>query len=466
MRGWSTLALVAAAIGLGAYIYFVESKRSDTEVKEKVFAVEADALEEITVTAKGDTTVLRKADGAWKMVQPVATEVDDNQVSALVNSLTSLEITRVVEPNAPDLAEFGLGTPKTDLSFKAKGGVTGRLRLGDQTPTASDIYAVKGDDKRVFLVGTFVETSLAHSAFELRDKRVLRFGFERDKADGLEITTAAGRATLARTDSTWRVTAPVAGRGDYGAIEGLLTKLTTTMMSEIAGTDVTDLKAFGLDKPAATVTVKAGSSSATLAVSAAKDGKTYARDLARTLVFVVDNTFATDLQKGVEDYRRKEVFEFRPFSANALTLVRGAQTITVQKVKGSGANAAEKWQVTVTGEGAAPARDADDAAANDLLDKLTALRAQTFATAGPAAPALKVSVTYEDTKKEEVSFGRTGEKAFAVRADEAGAMELASTALTEALAALDNLLKPPAPPTPPTPTPAPAAGGATPEKKP
>ena len=41
--GWSTLALVAAALGLGAYIYFVESKRPDTEAKEKVFAVETDA---------------------------------------------------------------------------------------------------------------------------------------------------------------------------------------------------------------------------------------------------------------------------------------------------------------------------------------------------------------------------------------------------------------------------------------
>ena len=381
-RGWSTLALVAVALGLGAYIYFVDSKRSDTEVKEKVFTVAADALEEVRITAKGDTTVLRKTDGAWKMVEPVATDVDENQVSSLVNSLTSLDITRIVDANASELAEFGLAAPKADITFTAKGGVTGRVRLGDQTPTASDIYAVRGDEKRVFLVGTFAETSLAHSAFELRDKRVLRF--ERDKADGVDITSGTGTATLARVNSDWRVTAPVAGRGDYGAIEGLLTKLSTTMMSEIAATDVSDLSKYGLDKPAITVAVKTGSSTATLAVSAAKDGKTYARDLARAMVFAVDSTFGTDLQKGADDYRKKEVFDFRPFSATVLTLTRGAQVVSVQKVKGSAENPAEKWQVTVTGEGAAPARDADDAAVNDFLDKLTGLRAQTFAVAGPA----------------------------------------------------------------------------------
>jgi hypothetical protein len=77
------------------------------------------------------------------------------------------------------------------------------IRLGDQTPTGSDTYALKGDDTRVFLVSTFAETSLVRSAFDLRDKRVLRF--ERDKADGLEIT-CHGEVAMTRAHSTWRFT--------------------------------------------------------------------------------------------------------------------------------------------------------------------------------------------------------------------------------------------------------------------
>ena len=42
MRGvWSTLALVAAALGLGAYIYFVDSRRTDTETKDPCGSVSA-----------------------------------------------------------------------------------------------------------------------------------------------------------------------------------------------------------------------------------------------------------------------------------------------------------------------------------------------------------------------------------------------------------------------------------------
>ena len=64
MRGvWSTLALVAVAVGLGAYIYFIEFERPTGEVKEKLFTVAADDIEELRVTAKGETAVLKKADG-------------------------------------------------------------------------------------------------------------------------------------------------------------------------------------------------------------------------------------------------------------------------------------------------------------------------------------------------------------------------------------------------------------------
>ena len=62
-------------------------------------------------------------------------------------------------------------------------------------------------------------------------------------------------------------------------------------------------------------------------------------------------------------------------------LTRGAQTVTLAKVKGEGENAAEKWTVTVTGDGAFATRDAEAGKADDLLTKVVGLRAQSFAAA-------------------------------------------------------------------------------------
>lgn len=446
--GWSTLVLVAAALGLGAYIYFVDSKRPDTEAKAKVFVVDAADIEEVRVVAKGETSLVRKTDGAWTMVEPIGTDVDQGEATALVNGLASLELNREVEPNATNLAEFGLASPKADITFTAKGGVSGRIRLGDITPTSGDLYALRDDETRVFLVDTFTENVLARSSFDLRDKRVLRF--ERDKADGLEITTPEGTATLARTNSQWRVTGgPSNGRGDYGAIEGLLTRLSTAVMASITAAEVTDPAMYGLDKPSATVVVRAGSSAATLALGASVAGKTFARDLSRAIVFTVDDSFAAELHKGASDYRKKEVFDFRGFSATQLVLTRGARTVTLQKVKGTGENAVDKWQITVSGEGAAAGRDAEAANVDELLSELSALRAGSFVPAGPgtglASPLLTVTAAFDENGKEEVTFARAGSDVFAARADESGAMKLEAAPFDAALKALDAVVTPPAP---------------------
>ena len=62
-RGRSFLILVVVALGLGAYIFFVESKRDPTEAlnpkKDKVFTTDSSSFEEIEVkAASGETTTL------------------------------------------------------------------------------------------------------------------------------------------------------------------------------------------------------------------------------------------------------------------------------------------------------------------------------------------------------------------------------------------------------------------------
>jgi hypothetical protein len=180
------------------------------------------------------------------------------------------------------------------------------------------------------------------------------------------------------------------------------------------------------------------------------------------MVFTVDESMATDLQKGAEDYRRKEIFDVRGFTAKEVVLTRGGQTTTLTKVKGEGENAAEKWQVAVTGDGAFAARDADATAADDLLTKVTALRATSFAATAPAgmAPVLKVTARFDESSREEVAIARQGATVVGTRADEAGVALLEAAPFDEVLKALDAVIAPPAPPAPATPPPA-----GTPEKK-
>ena len=78
----------------------------------------------------------------------------------------------------------------------------------------------------------------------------------------------------------------------------------------------------------------------------------------------------------------------------------------------------------------------------DLLNKVTALRATSFeAQRAPSlsTPALVVSLTFDDSKTENVTFGRTAEGATASRADEPGTAVLDGQAFDDVLTALDEV---------------------------
>jgi hypothetical protein len=444
MRGLtSTLALTIVLAGLAGYIYFVDAGGPVAdEARETLFAVEADRIGTIRLTAGGETSVLEKTDDTWKMTAPVATGADTTEVSSLTTNLASLAVNRVVDENAADLAEYGLAEPRITVAYTA-GDQSGTVALGDTSATGSDVYARVGDTHKVVLLSSFIETTFDKSPFDLRDKRVL--AFERDKADGLTIDASGAEIRMTRDGSAWTVEAPVTARGDYGAIEGLLTRLSTTSMTSLvdAAASGGSGDAYGLAAPVATITVSSGSSQAVLAVGTETDGKTYARDRSRDLLFTIDPSIVTDLTRDVSAYRDKDVFEFRPFNAEQVAVTRNGDTVTLRKTPADGQGSAESW--TLERNGAATALD--QARAEDLLTKLANIRAEAFAgtTAGTGldAPDLTVAVSYDGGKFERVRIARHEGSGFGSREGEPGAARVPIAAVDDAITALDAALSPP-----------------------
>ena len=457
MRGiWSTIALVLVLAGLGGYIYFVDSDKPapGMEPKEKVFAVESDKINEVRITAGGGTTALVKKETGWSVTEPIATEADPTESASLVTNIASMEQTRVVEEKAADLAPYGLKEPRIKVAFKAEGNVSGEVFIGDTTPMQGDIYATKPGSTRVFLVSSFIETTFNKRPFDLRDKRVVKF--DRDKVDSLELTRGGDTIHLTRAGDAWVVDAPMKGRGDYAAVEGLLTRLSTAGMASIVEDKAGDLKSLGLDSPFMRIVVGLGSSRAALEIGRSEGDSSYARDTSRPLVFTLDKTLTDDLTKPFEQYHKKELFESRAFSMERVKITRRVDGTpkTWEFVKTKGADA-DKWQVTP--EGGQPT-DADTAKVDALLNAIGGLRLGAFAAptarTGMDAPVLSAAVSYDGGKFERVRVGTAGDRFYGNREGEQATGELDKTAVDGVLQALDAALAPPAPPTAPAAPPA------------
>src|SRR5204862_6104576 len=121
-----------------------------------------------------------------------------------------------------------------------------------------------------------------------------------------------------------------------------------------------------------------------LEVGKAKDGETYAGDAARPIVFMRDTTLQGDLEKNFDDYRKKELFEFRPFYLAklraALNAPGGAKTYEFEKQKPAQPTDQESSRVTPE---VGSSHTAEQSVMDDLLNKLVGLKADSFVDAKP-----------------------------------------------------------------------------------
>jgi uncharacterized protein DUF4340 len=432
-RVWSTLALVVVLGGLVGYIYFVDSKSEPggTTVKEKPFgSLQADDVEEVQVkSADGETTRVQKSDGKWQVVEPVKADADASELTTIASSIATLEINRVVDENASDLKQYGLEPARVEVAFRSKGQKDLKhLQIGEKTPTGSDLYARFPDQKRVFLVSSFLDTTFNKSTFALRDRRILLF--DRNMVDGLELTSGATKTTLTKSGSDWRLASPISVRADFAAVEGALERLSSTQMQGIVDPEGKDLAKYGLTKPTGTINVKAGSSNATLTLGSTENALLFARDSSRPLVFTIAPVLKDDVIRTVADFRRKDLFDGRAFTTTKAEFKRGAETIVLEKSKGK--DDMDVWK--------AGGKDVDAAKADDLLSKVTGLRAASFEDKPHPSlnsPALTVSITYGENKQETVTFGRMGTDVFARRSDEPGTAKVEGMGLDDVMKAID-----------------------------
>lgn len=448
MRGGrSFLILVLVALGLGAYIYLVESKREPgdaTTKKDKVFALESGAIDSLEIhAASGETSTLKKTDGRWRLTAPETLDVDESTVSSVVSTLESLEVQRVIE-DAPDSVEpFGLDTPRISVAFTAAGQMH-RLQIGRRTPTGGDLYARVEGQPRVFLISSYLEDSLNQTPFGLRDKTVLKFAREDIDAVAVE---AAGETTLAfaKKGTTWRFTRPFDASADFTGVDTMISRIDQARMKAVTAADGTkDLKKYGLDKPQVTATLGAGSTKATLVLGAKADDTTiYARDLSRPMVFTVESSLLDDLKKKPEDLRKKDIVEFRSFSATGVDAAIGGQTFTFEKQKpAEGADqstAVETWK-----QSKPEAKDVDQTKFTDFLTTMSNLRAEKFADKALAAgEEMTLTVRFGDAaspRTETVRFRKSKDAVHAILDGETGAAIVSTADYDKALGILKELV--------------------------
>ena len=186
-------AIVLAALS-GVLYWSNHRKPAEPAVKisadasTKILTISQANIAKVEIKKKsGDEVTLAKNDaGKWQIMGTKPLLADQNEVSSMLSTLSSLSSERLIEEKARNLADYGLAQPAIEVDVTEKDNKTQRVLIGDNTPAGNAAYVALAGDPRVFTLANFSKTSLDKSAKDLRDKRLLLF--EQDKLSRVELS--------------------------------------------------------------------------------------------------------------------------------------------------------------------------------------------------------------------------------------------------------------------------------------
>ena len=423
LRGLLIAAILLAGLGGAAYWSEKHKKPENkpaADAAPKILTIPEDQFKQLALNKKGgDSTVLSKSDaGKWQITGPKPLPADQDSVSSLVSSLSSLSSDKLVEDKASDLSSYGLNAPSEEITVKKKDGNTQKLLLGDDTPTGNGVYAKLENDPRIFTVATYVKSNLDKTAKDLRDKRLLTFNS--DKLTRVDLQAKGQNVEFGKNNQNdWQILKPKPLRADGSQVEELIRKLKDAKMD----TSVTDEDAkkagaaFASATKVAVAVVTDSGGSQQIEVRKDKDKNYYAKSSVVEGIYKVPADLGDGLDKGLDDFRNKKLFDFGWNDPTKVDLHNGLVSATYQK-------SGDKWM--------SGAKQMDSVTIQTLLDKLRDLSSVKFVETDGGSPVFDATVTSNDGKRvEKLTITKLGDKYFAKRENEPAVYELESKAVEE-----------------------------------
>jgi len=352
----------------------------------KILALAADTIQQIEIRHRGEDPIALKLNGStWQMTSPKPLPVDSSAVSAITSAAASVDSERVVDPNVSDLKAYGLAPAAIEVNLGTKNGKTSKLLIGDNTPAGNAVYAKLDGDPRLFTMGTYSKTAFDKQAKDLRDKRLLPF--TQAKLSRIEITAQKRTYEFVKKgESEWQIVKPKPMRADSTQTDDLVRQLSSAQM-DLNGVqdDKKNAAAFNSAQVLATAKVTDQDGTKTLEIRKAKDDY-YAKSSAVEGVYKVAKTVGDSLDKPVDTYRNKKIFDFGFSDPTHIEVIDGSKSSIFDK-------SGENWM--------SGGKKMDSTSMQAFTDRLRDLSASKFADSGFTTAAITVTVVSNQGKLRE-----------------------------------------------------------------
>ena len=444
LGGLLSAAVVLAAL-LGALYWSNHHKASeDAGVKPspdaapKILSVDKTGVTRLAIRRKDqpELDVARSDAGTWQITAPKPLAADQDAMSSLLSLLSPLNSDRLIEEKVTDFSKYGLAPPVLEVDITFKDNKTQKLLIGDQTPSGSNYYAAEAGEPRLYTIAGYNKSGLDKTADDLRDKRLLTVDF--DKVSQIELVGLKPEKkqdiTFARDKNAWQILKPKPYRAETYQVENLIRSLKDARMeSHAADEEAVNAAVFKSAAPFVIAKITGAAGQQEVEIRKAKDDY-YAKTSVLPGIYKVPAAVGTGLDKSLDDFRNKKLFDFGFQDPNRVEIHEGTKSYYLTH------SGSDWW--------GPDGKKLDDSGVQALLGKLRDLSAEAFPDSGFTAPMMEITVTSNDNKSiEKVAVAKTGEKYIAKRENEPALYELKASTIPDLEKAASEL-KPAAPPAP------------------
>lgn len=408
MKLHSLILSAVVLLGLMGTLYWSEHRKPKEETtvsadsSPAILKLDEAAITQVDLKKKDAPAILLAKDssGSWQITEPKKLTADQSTVSSMVSTLSSLRSERVVEDKPSNLNAYGLAQPALEVDLTEKDNKNQKLLIGDDTPTGSAVYAMLTGDPRVFTIASYNKTSFDKSVNDLRDKRLLTVAA--DKITRLDLVRNNQTIEFGRDKDEWQILKPKPLRADTMQVSELVQKLTDARMdtsgSNVTAKDAASAFAHGTPVGTAKVTDLAG----TQELQVRKDKDTYyAKSSVVEGAYKVDSSLGQAMDKGLDDFRNKKVFDFGFSDPDKIEMHNGAKAVFLTR------SGADWWS---------NGKKMDAISAQDFVSSLRELSANKLVDSGFASPSVEITISSDSGKKlEKVSIAKSGNDYIAKR---------------------------------------------------
>jgi hypothetical protein len=158
MKFRGTLWLILIFIGLVLYLALVEVPTAEKKDKEETRSKQAlhfkvEEVEAFDLIKPSGTIKIQRnpKNSRWNIIEPLTAPGEDGVINQLLLVLEEAKITRVVDEEPKNLADFGLQDSPIQIVLRFKTGEPKTLLVGDASPLGHNTYIKLAGEKRVLL---------------------------------------------------------------------------------------------------------------------------------------------------------------------------------------------------------------------------------------------------------------------------------------------------------------------------